>query len=59
MKESGLEASTTHSRHKDYSRDMMDNHRGVEGMDMGSCREGGRGTGIVQDRGLEVVEAVL
>ena len=59
MKGSGLEASTTHSRHKDYSRDMMDNHRGVEGMDMGSCREEGRGTGIVQGRGLEVVEAVL
>ena len=28
-------------------------------MDMGSCREGGRGTGIVQGKGLEVAVAAL
>ena len=59
LKGSGLEANMTHNQSKDYSRDTRGSHRGVEDMDMGSCREGGRGTGIVQGKGLEVAVVAL
>ena len=58
-KGSGLEANMTHNQSKDYSRDTRGSHRGVVDKDMGSCREVGRGTGIVQDKGLEIVAVVL
>ena len=59
LKGSELEANTTHNQSKDYSRDTRGSHRGVEDKDMDSCKEGGRGTGIVQGKGLEVVAVAL
>ena len=59
LKGSEQEANKTHSQSKDYSLDTMGSHRGVEDMDMGSCREGGRGTGIVQGKGLEAAVVAL
>ena len=59
LKGSGLEANMTHSQSKDYSLDRRGSHRGAEDKDKGSCREGGRGTGIVQGKGLEVAVAAL
>ena len=58
-KASELEANTTHSQSKDYSLDTRGSRRGVEDTDKGSCMEGGRGTGIVQGKGLEVAVAAL
>ena len=59
LKGSELEASTTHSQSKDYSLDTRGSHRGAEDRDKDSRREGGRGTGIVQGKGLEVAAAAL
>ena len=59
LKGSELEANTTHNQSKDYSRDTRGSHRGVEGKDMGSCREEGKGIGIVQGKDLEVTVEAL
>ena len=59
LRGSELEANTTHSQSKDYSLDTRGSHKGVEDRDTGSCREVGRGTGIVQGKGLEVAVAAL
>ena len=59
LKGSELGANMTHNQSKDYSLDTRGSHRGVEDKDMDSCKEGGRGTGIVQGKGLEVVAVAL
>ena len=59
LKGSELEANTTHSQSKDYILDTRGSHIEAEDKDTGSCREGGRGTGIVQGKGLEAAVAAL
>ena len=59
LKGSELEANMTHNQSKGYSQDTRGSHRAVEDKDMGSCKEEGRGTGIVPGKGLEVAAEAL